>query len=267
MRFSGKYADYEYYDNKGKGLPIVLFHGFTGTSGTWEHFINSAIDRRVITIDLPGHGKTVSKSAVTMEQFSDDLQSLLYEQGIDLYHLVGYSMGGRTALFHTCAHPESIQSLTLESSSPGIAVEKERAARIASDEQLAERILTRGVKAFVDDWENIPLFKSQKMLSEKIRETIRNERLNQTKEGLAASLRGMGTGTQRSLWEELNKLPMPVLLLAGELDEKFVHIAQQMEKRLLNSKMIIIPDVGHAIHVENPSKFDKVVLEFVTACT
>src|SRR5699024_2370366 len=120
-----------------------------------------------------------------------------------------------------------------------------------------------GIKAFVDYWENIPLFESQKQLSGSVRERIRHERLFHSKEGLAESLRYMGTGSQPSWREELPNLSIPILLLAGEYDKKFIEINQMMEKLLPSVELTIVKNAGHAIHVEQPSIFGKIVIGFL----
>src|SRR5690625_6877126 len=73
-------------------------------------------------------------------------------------HLLGYSMGGRTSLSFANYYPEKINSLILESASPGIADPFERQRRKEADKALAEKILIEGVEAFVDYWEDLPLF-------------------------------------------------------------------------------------------------------------
>ena len=107
------------------------------------------------------------------------------------------------------------QSLILESSSPGLKTEDERATRRETDHRLAERILQMVLPSFIDFWENIPLFKTQKELSEEQRQVIREERLSQREIGLANSLRGIGTGSQTSYWERLKAVNIPVLLING----------------------------------------------------
>ncbi|MED4974325.1 alpha/beta hydrolase, partial [Geobacillus thermoleovorans] len=154
--------------------------------------------------------------------------------------------------------------LVLESSSPGLETEEERRARREADEALARKIETEGVRAFVDDWEKIPLFATQQTLPDPVRAAIRRERLRHTATGLANSLRGMGTGVQPSFWERLGELAMPVLLVCGERDEKFCRIAAQMHERLPNSELICVKGAGHAIHVEQPGIFAKIVSEFMT---
>src|SRR5699024_1507643 len=88
----------------------------------------------------------------------DDLKEIFTQLGLTSINLLGYSMGGRTALSFAMFYPEMIQSLILESSSPGLKNATDRVKRMKHDEKLASRIERKGVEAFVDFWEDIPLF-------------------------------------------------------------------------------------------------------------
>ena len=253
-----------WYEIHGEGAPVVLLHGFTGSSATWENFIQSAPSGiQLITIDLPGHGDTKSDKIKTMATCCNDLNGLFKDLKLSKFFLVGYSMGGRTALSYAATYPETIQGLLLESASPGLADARARKSRKEQDELLAERIETEGVKAFVDYWENIALFASQKELPQSKQNEIREERLRNSAQGLANSLRGMGTGSQVSNWEMLNKLHFPVLLLIGELDSKFITINKKMSELLPNAKIKVVEGAGHAIHVEKPATYGKLITAFI----
>ncbi|WP_042143028.1 2-succinyl-6-hydroxy-2,4-cyclohexadiene-1-carboxylate synthase [Paucisalibacillus sp. EB02] len=255
-----------WYEIHGEGEVIVLLHGFTGRTKSWSSFIEEYKAKfKIFVIDLPGHGKTRTPTPILMEQSCQDIHEVLKQNGIEKFHLVGYSLGGRTALSYAMNFQEQLTSLILESASPGLESEKERVARIDNDEKLARKIEHGGVELFIDFWENIPLFESQKKLPTEVREAIRNERLSQTKEGLALSLRCMGTGSQPSWWNDLQKVHIPVLLMVGELDQKFLGINKRMEKSLVNSELKVVHETGHAIHVEQPEFFGKLVEEFILA--
>ncbi|GAA0588317.1 2-succinyl-6-hydroxy-2,4-cyclohexadiene-1-carboxy late synthase [Virgibacillus siamensis] len=241
-----------------------MLHGFTGSSETWSGFVRQwQHEFQVITIDLPGHGKTRHSRPVTMEECCSDLVSLFNHLALRKVHVIGYSMGGRTALSLAMLYPEKLCSLTLESTSPGLSYEQERMDRRNRDTQLAKRLERDGIEVFVHFWENIPLFDTQKKLLNDTRQKIRNERLNQSAEGLAMSLRSMGTGQQPSWWGRLHELKLPVLLLAGAYDEKFIGINKKMAKRMQQASLRLIENAGHAIHVEQPQIFGKIVTEFL----
>ncbi|WP_227396547.1 2-succinyl-6-hydroxy-2,4-cyclohexadiene-1-carboxylate synthase [Jeotgalibacillus aurantiacus] len=258
---------YYHLQVKGSGSDLVVLHGFTGSACSWSRFQDQLQDQfRVIAIDLPGHGQTevpLNEDYVSMEIVCEDIKAVLDHLSIDQAAFLGYSMGGRTALAFSMRYPERVPSLILESASPGLKLYEERTKRRLQDEELAEFIEREGICAFTDRWEAIPLFNSQKNLPEKQKRMIREQRLSNAPEGLSASLKFMGTGHQASYWERLPELQMPVLLLTGEYDTKFVNIAEEMNKLLPNSRHEVILSAGHAIQVEQPEKFDTIVREFL----
>lgn len=251
----------------GKGAPLVLLHGFTGSSQEWLPFIpDLAAHFRVIAVDLPGHGQTQGPGnchSYQMPAIADELESILHDRQAHPAYWLGYSMGGRLAIYIAVHRPQLVKSLILESASPGLATAAERRLRREQDEALALRIETHGVPAFVAEWEKLPLFDSQRQLSPQTREALRQRRLTNKAGGLASSLRGMGTGVQPSLWADLPTASVETLLLAGELDSKFVTINQRMAANMPNAQLRIVPKAGHAIHLEQPEVFMTEVLRFL----
>jgi 2-succinyl-6-hydroxy-2,4-cyclohexadiene-1-carboxylate synthase len=246
---------------------IVFLHGFTGSTTTWHEVAKSFPDYKIVLVDLIGHGGTESpedSARYTMEMQIHDLDKLFTRLRLTGFVLVGYSMGGRTALAYACTHPERLGALVLESASPGLKTVAERLERQQRDSELALRILANGIASFVDNWENIPLFESQKNLPETVREAVRAERLRQNPLGLANSLIGMGTGTQASYWMKMKKLNVPVLLMTGTMDPKFGAIAEDMKQALPKVQHSVI-EAGHAIHVEKPAEFATMVKEYLSS--
>lgn len=255
--------------NGDDSLPVVVFlHGFTGSSMTWQDVSNTLHGKyRVIAVDLLGHGQTsapTDSSRYEMDVQLADVDALFDQLGLVEFILVGYSMGGRIALSYVIHYPKKVLSLVLESASPGLKTETERMTRKEADAQLARRIKEDGIPAFVGFWEEIALFSSQKLLSTETKAVVRTERLNQCAEGLSNSLLGIGTGSQPSNWEKLDSIHVPVLCITGEIDEKFVTIAQEMKRLLPNCVHTVVKDAGHAIHVEKPGIFATMVEEHIT---
>ena len=141
-------------------------------------------------------------------------------------------MGGRLALSYAMEYPHRVRKLILESSSPGLKTEEERKNRQIQDHKLAQFILDKGIESFVDYWENIPLFSTQKSLPEAKQQEIRKQRLQNSPTGLANSLKGMGSGAQPSWWDRLSEFEVETLLLTGSLDQKFCSIAEQMVREM-----------------------------------
>ena len=252
----------------GDGFPLVLLHGFTGAASTWRPFCpmwgnHSAL----LMVDLIGHGETESPGDMAqydIKKAANDLKLLLDQLGIEKTDMLGYSMGGRTAITFASMYPERIRKLVLESTTPGLENPADREARVEQDHKLAMKIETEGLEKFIDFWESIPLFQSQLNLPKEIREQIRSQRVRNNPVGLANSLRGMGTGAQPSWWDELENFDFETLLITGELDEKFCKIAADMASRLPNPTHLTINGCGHAIHVEEREKFGTIVSEFLS---
>ncbi|WP_175640693.1 2-succinyl-6-hydroxy-2,4-cyclohexadiene-1-carboxylate synthase [Metabacillus schmidteae] len=250
----------------GKGEPLVFLHGFTGSSLSWRHLIDELGHHQLIFIDILGHGKTDHPSDSTrykMEEVVEDIIEIFNCLSIEKAHIVGYSMGGRLALSLAALYPHRVKKLVLESSSPGLKTDEERNHRIQSDQALADEIIVGGISSFVDKWEKIPLFASQMTLSDQQKKKLREQRLLNSEVGLANSLLGMGTGSQPSWWDVLPNINVPILLLCGELDQKFCEIAKRMHELLPFSVLIEINQAGHAIHVEQPRIFGKIVNGFL----
>jgi 2-succinyl-6-hydroxy-2,4-cyclohexadiene-1-carboxylate synthase len=246
---------------------LVLLHGFTGSAAGWGHHIDLLAEYglRIIAVDLLGHGQSdAPKDAkrYSIEHCQKDIVAAVQALGVhkDQAIILGYSMGGRIALY--MAFSGFFRALILESASPGLEDPVEREERRRSDEALAESIERQGVQAFVERWERLPLFASQRTLPFGYREALHSQRLQNNATGLAQSLRGVGTGVQPSLSAQLPALHMPILLIAGELDTKFTTIAKNMAQTLPQAQLHIVPAAGHTVHLEQPQLFTSLVGDF-----
>jgi 2-succinyl-6-hydroxy-2,4-cyclohexadiene-1-carboxylate synthase len=238
----------------GKGRPLVAVHGFTQTHRSWLP-VARRLERgnHFTLVDAPGHGG------------SSDIRADLW-QGADLLAgvggracYVGYSMGARLSLHLALQHPDLVTGLVLIGVHPGIADPVERASRHADDDALARRVEADGVSAFVDWWLQRPLFSTLSASA-----AGREERLVNSAEGLASSLRLAGTGSQESLWDRLPELAMPVLVVAGGLDAKFADVGRRAAGAIGgNAELVLIPGTGHACHLEQPDAFCDVLAEFL----
>ena len=251
----------------GAGPALLLLHGFTGDGGAWHDFASDISgDFRVIRLDILGQGESDTPAQVAsyaMSAVAADIIDLLNQLEITAAQLLGYSMGGRLALYLALHYPERFMSLMLESASPGLADSVERAERRRRDETLADKLEARGIDWFVDFWERLPLWASQANLPLTVLEAQRRQRLANDPRGLANSLRGMGAGAQPSLWQALSALTIPTLLLVGEYDDKFRRINQAMAEKIPKSRLVLIPSAGHNSHLENPAAFARAVRSFL----
>jgi 2-succinyl-6-hydroxy-2,4-cyclohexadiene-1-carboxylate synthase len=254
-------------EDHGNGAPLVLLHGFTGSAASWSSVIDElATLRRVIAIDVIGHGTSAAPedpSHYAFAQAMRDLAGITAQLGVARAAWLGYSMGGRLALGMALDHPERVSSLILESATPGIQHEKERLQRAEADQELARQIEVVGIERFVDEWEQLPIWESQRALPAEVLRSQRETRLRNRAVGLANSLRGMGQGAQPSYWDRLEEIEVPVLLMAGALDRKFVGIAGQMGIRIAGAELSVVADAGHVVHLERPREFLEDVRQFL----
>jgi 2-succinyl-6-hydroxy-2,4-cyclohexadiene-1-carboxylate synthase len=246
--------------------PAVLFlHGFMGSSADWRG-VTAALEDRAFCIapDLPGHGTSLglTTEAYTIEGSAQAVINTLDQLEVEHPVVAGYSMGGRLALYVALRHPERCARLLLESASPGPESAGEREARRASDESQAKRLETGGFEAFLRDWYSQPLFASLARDEDLLRLTLDARRRNDPGE-LARSLRGMGAGSQPSLWGELEGFGVPALSVAGELDEKYVGISSRMASINPQVEPAVIPGAGHNVHDEAPAKYVALLGRFV----
>ena len=200
---------------------------------------------RALAPDLRGHGAAAAARPVSFDAVLADLDALVAPGAL----LAGYSMGGRIALAYALARPERVARLVLVGASPGLQDPAERAQRRAADNALAKRLEQIGVPAFARAWGAQPLFAGQ---PPEVAAAAHEDRVRHTPAGLAAALRGLGTGTMEPLWERLGELRIPVTLAAGERDAKFLALAQRMEKAIAGARVVAIPGAGHAAQLEQP---------------
>jgi 2-succinyl-6-hydroxy-2,4-cyclohexadiene-1-carboxylate synthase len=229
---------------------LVLLHGFTQTRQSWRRTVQALEGRyRALAPDLPGHGQAVHRTA-SFDATAAYVRALAPSAP---FTLAGYSMGGRIAL-HTALTlgPRLVERLVLVGAGPGLANPAEREARRKADDALAQRLETHlTIEAFAREWAAQPLFAGQ---AQRVADAAYADRLRNTPTGLAAALRGLGTGVMEPLWDRLPELTIPVTLIVGERDEKFRNTAEAMLPRLPNARLIIVPGTGHAAQLEAPDQ-------------
>lgn len=229
--------------------PLVLLHGFTQTGRSWD-LVREHLDldpsRRVLTPDQRGHGDAAGVRPILLPAMAADAMA----QAEGELALAGYSMGGRAALLAAIASPGRVSHLALISTTAGIEDEEERARRAALDGSLADRIEGLPIEEVVDGWAAQPLFAGQEPA---VAAFARGDRLRNDPAGLAASLRGAGTGRMGSLWGSLSTLTMPTLVLVGERDEKFRAIGERLAGELPDAEYAVVPNAGHQLPLEAPA--------------
>lgn len=247
--------------------PVVFLHGFTGSSSDWQFIINQLPQKFFpIAIDLIGHGATDSpedQNHYSCSAIVYQINSILSQLNIDKFIIAGYSMGGRAALSFCVKHPQKIIAAILESTTAGIEDITQKKERVELDLLFADKIKKDGVKAFVEFWFDTPLFEPLKKNPQF--EQIKNERIKNSVTGLANTLTGFSTGLMNSYWNKLHTLDFPVLLISGELDEKYTKINRAMQSEFPKAQHSTVLQCGHNVHLEKPELFTKLVMNFLNS--
>jgi 2-succinyl-6-hydroxy-2,4-cyclohexadiene-1-carboxylate synthase len=211
--------------------PTVTFvPGFMQRGNAWEPVARALAERyRVQCLDF------------TTYTFEERVRELLSGGAV-----AGYSMGGRIALHAALHDPGAFRSLALVGVSAGV---EDRDERLRRDEELAAWIEEHTIEEVVDRWESQPVFATQ---SAELRAEQRADRLNHEPRKLAQLLRSAGQGATPPVWDRLHELRCPVLLIAGERDERYVEAAHRMAELLPRARVRVVPGAGHAPQLEQP---------------
>lgn len=245
--------------------PVVLLHGFTGGPASWDAVAERlAPEIEVLRPALLGHGDPPAGLPETppaggdpiphdaFDQEVDRLAMLLREHEATGWHLCGYSLGARIGLGLLVKHTELFSRATLIGVHPGLDAESARAERRAADEERCKVLRRQGVSAFVDEWERLPLFASQRRLPTDVLQRQRQLRCSHTARGLIAALQRLGLGSMPSYTSDLSAVRPIVRVLAGEHDRKFAALGRAMAERLPRATFQAVTGAGHNVVLERP---------------
>ena len=249
----------------GSGLPVLVLHGFTGSAAAMAPLTSRLEGFTVIAPDLVGHGRSESPSdpdRYTVPAMAEQALAAAAALGHPRVHLLGYSMGGRTALAAACAAPDQVRSLTVIGATAGIADPEQHRRRAEADRARAEAI-EADLAAFVDQWMSTPLLAGQARLGPEHLRAARAQRLACDPAGLALSLRMGGTGAMEPLHDRLGRCQTPAHIIAGADDAKFCALADELATLLPRASVTRIPGAGHAAHLEQPEATAAAVVAFL----
>ncbi|MDX1590475.1 MAG: 2-succinyl-6-hydroxy-2,4-cyclohexadiene-1-carboxylate synthase [Balneolaceae bacterium] len=260
IAYSDGIGYYLEYHHSSRNLPVlVMMHGCMGSGEAFRPIAENLLSHcNPLLIDLAGHGRTQTPADPAL--FSTDrqvnqLQSVLKRLSLSPMIGYGYSMGGRLLLQLAVKHPELFDGLFIESSHCGLQSEQEKSIRIKEDEQRARRIETE-FNSFIDDWLRLPLFSGT---SDKQTAKYRKLMLSQDPKLLACSLRGFGAGSMPSVCDRLQHLPMPLYLIAGGQDERYVNRMSEMSKKCNDCTFQIVEGAGHRVHADRPQEIAEMI--------
>ncbi|HEV8378652.1 MAG TPA: alpha/beta hydrolase [Tepidisphaeraceae bacterium] len=248
------------YTERGRGLPLVLVHGFPLDNRIWEEQISALSDKsRVIAPDLPGFGKSKSTRPFTFESLADDLHAFLSQIKALPCALAGLSMGGYMSFAYDCKYPTDLKALILvdtkaeadtpegkagrnkmietarSSGSPAIAAAM-MPKMITSDSQQKRPRLVQQVKAIMEFCPPLTI------------------------EHALAAMR------DRTDYRDcLPSIAVPTLIIVGDADAITPPaVAESMHKEIPHSKLVIIKGAGHLSPMEQPEQVNQAMRQFLS---
>jgi len=245
-----------YIGDEGKGFPLILIHGFLGSSKMWEPQINFFKNHfRVITPDLPGFGKSnKAKSHNSIQSIANLLMDCLEEKKIDKFYLLGHSMGGMIVQEMAKEYGNKIVKLICYSTGP----RGEMPGRFESVDQSRENLKKKGleitVKNIAKTWfvrkENAKYFdiciEAGKQTSTKAAD-----------DALIAFKNWNGVDTLKNIKNE-------TLIVWGDQDKSYnLEQIKTLEKSIKKSKLVIFKNCAHNVHLEQPDQFNNAIKNFL----
>lgn len=290
FRHDGVRYRFAVWESEGaEAAPVVLLHGFAQSAASWDgiaEFLGRT--RSVVALDLVGHGgsdRPEGADAYALGAQGEMLLAYLASpvgvaalaapgrsnggsasaaQGSRKPLVVGYSMGGRVALAAASSQPETFAriagGLVLESAGLGPVDEHEREDAAERDARNAAALRRDGLSAFMDAWERLDLFATQRDLPVSARERMRASRLANNAEALARTFEHAGQHAMPARVDVLAALASlrvsgaPVRYIAGALDVKYRMLAEGLEDGGL-CEVRIVAGAGHNVHLEAPAAY------------
>jgi 3-oxoadipate enol-lactonase len=256
-----------YFEAEGDGHPLLLIHGGLGDLRMWDEQVPVFAERyRVIRYDTRGFGRTETDDV----EFSNsaDAAAVLDHLGVDSAYVVGQSRGGMIALDLAVDRPDRVDALVsvaggvggYEPELPeGVEAppweEMERVWEAKDWQTLAEL----EIKVWVDGWGQ-PADRVDAGLRKKVHGWILASMEAEKPEGKPQPLAPPAA-------ERLGDLSIPTLVLIGQADEPAAILAERhLASSVAGARVVEFPGVAHMIHLEEPQRFNELVLEFLAAC-
>ncbi len=245
-----------YVGDVGTGFPLVLVHGFLGTSKMWEPQINFFKNYfRVITPDLPGFGRSnKAKSHNSIQSIANLILDCLEEKKIDKFNLLGHSMGGMIVQEMAKKNGDKISKLICYSTGP----RGEMPGRFETVDQSRENFKKKGLELSAKN-----IAKTWFVLGEKAKyfdiciEEGKQTSLETVDNALIAFKNWNGVNTLKNIKNE-------TLIVWGDQDRSYnLDQVKILEKKIRNSKLIIIKNCAHNAHLEQPDQFNNIIKDFL----
>lgn len=248
-----------HFEDRGKGPPLVLVHGFPVDCRMWDAQLAELSSQcRAIAPDLRGFGRSVANDPFTIESLADDLHALLVELGALPCVLGGYSMGGYVALAFIAKYSADLKGLMLVDTKAEADTPQQKESRL----KMAELARTKGPKAIADEMIPKQLADETPRRRPAVAASLRRLMLECRPTTIEHALLAMRDRPDRSA--VLSTIKVPTLIIVGDHDSITpVSIAQTMQQRIDGSKLEIIRGAGHMSPMEQPAQVTGAMSRFL----
>jgi pimeloyl-ACP methyl ester carboxylesterase len=238
-----------YYEVHGKGVPLLLSHGYSATSHMWAGQVEAfSRDYQLITWDMRGHGK--SDYPEDLAEYTEaatvaDMAAILDAVGAKKAIIGGLSLGGYMSLAFHLAHADRCLALLIIDTGPGYKKDEGRAGWNATAIRRAENFEKNGLPP--------PTAGGAETRGAPHRNAI----------GLAKAARGMLTQHTPAVINSLPDIHVPSVVVVGDKDEPFLAASDYMAAKIPGAKKAVIPNAGHAANIDQPQAFNAAILGFL----
>jgi pimeloyl-ACP methyl ester carboxylesterase len=257
-----------FYEVTGDGPPIVFCHEFAGDYRSWQPQVETfSTTCRCITYSQRGYPPSDVPEAIdayTQELLVEDLRGLLDHLGIERAHVVGLSMGGNVALNFALTHPQRCLTTVVAGCGAGT-VEREQFER--DNDRVVQYLRAYGMADFAAMYAEGAARVTFKRKDRAGWELFRRQLAEHSATGSALAMAGVirRRPTIFALKERLNQLTVPTLLVVGDEDEPCIEPGIFMKREIATSGLVILPQSGHTINLEEPARFNQAVGDFHAA--
>ncbi len=258
-----------YYEEAGSGTPLLFLHEFAGDYRSWEDQMRFFARRyRAITFSARGYPPSdvpEQPELYGQDQLVEDARGLLDALGIDKAHLCGLSMGSYTTLIFGLTYPERALSLVIAGCGYGSGQGREEFHQQV--EGVAQKMLDEGMAKAAETYTLGPARVQFQNKDPRGWKTFRDQFAEHSAIGSANTFRGvqMQRPSVYDLEERMKRLEVPTLILNGDEDENCLEPGLFMKRTIPTAGLELIPVSGHTINLEEPDRFNRAVLNFVTA--
>ena len=257
-----------FYQVTGEGFPLIWSHEFAGSYESWEpqtrHFSRRY---RVITYNDRGYPPSDvpdDPAAYSQDITIEDLRRLMDHLGLAQAYIGGLSMGGGVALNFALRYPERCRAIIVASTGSGTTHNE---AFRAGGAAMADRLLAEGTPPVMKDYGSGPTRVQLRRKDPKGYAEFMQLLLGHNARGSAYTFRGvqLQRPTIDRLIPRLNELQVPTLIMVGDEDDPCIEPAIMLKRAIPRSGLAVLPQCGHAINLEEPALFNRIVADFLTA--